>query len=214
MKRITIKRNRFDMKAFLHALHQFSTALGGDGDPMPIEHEEIVYFDTFDLGEALRVDMEEEEDEDETQDEQTDIEIPDGSLERLKAGYRIYGMFGISDGGFSPLLCADKQKIDVANRDDEGEEDDEDQEDQDEERPRRRRTKKHLEQCENTPVDECRTYGFLIALQADTVTIEATCANDMSGDCETETVAEPNLVSEPMRKFARTFLICNTGGKS
>jgi hypothetical protein len=206
MKRITIKRNRFNLKAFLHVLHKFSIAMGGDGDPMPIEHGDIVYFDTFDLSEALRVDMEDEEDE-----AHDDIDIPNDSLKRLEAGYRIYGMFGISDGGFSPLLCADKQKLDLASMDDE---DEEDEENHDEDRPRRRRTKKYLEQCGNTPVDECRTYGYLIALQAGTITIEGTGVNDMSGECELEPVAEPNLVSEPMRKFARSFLIRKTGGRS
>ena len=211
MKRITIKRNRFDLKAFLHALHEFSIAMGGDGDPMPIEHEDIVHFDTFDLREALRVDMNEEDDDEEAQDEQSDIDIPDDSLKRLEAGYRLYGMFGISDGGFSPLLCADQQRIEVEDLADEDE--DEVQEDPDEDRPRPPRTKTYREQCENTPVDENRTYGYLIVLQADTITIEATCVNDMSGDSETEPIAEPNLVSEGMGKFARSFMIPKRGRK-
>ena len=203
MKRITIKRNRFDLRAFLHALHEFSLAMGGDGDPMPIEHDDIVYFDTFDLGEVLLVDMDEEDDDDdEDQDERSDIEIPDASLKRLEAGYRLYAMFGISDGGFSPLICADQQRIDV---EDLADEDEEDEDDQDDDRPRPPRTNKQLERCENTPVDENRTYGYLIALQAGTINIEATCVNDMSGDCEIEPVTEPNLVSDPMRTFARSF---------
>ena len=207
MKQITIKRNRFDLKAFLDALHEFTIAMGGDGDPMPIEHEDIVYYDTFDLTQALRVDMDDKDDDEEAQDEQADIDIPEDSLKRLEAGHRLYGMFGISDGGFSPLLCADQQRIDIEG------EDDEDEDDQDEDRPRPPRTKTHLEQCNNTPVDENRTYGYLIALQGNTITIEATCVNDMSGDCEIEPIAEPNLVSEPMRTFVRSFMIPKRGGK-
>ena len=142
------------------------------------------------------------------EDDEDGIDIPPDSLLRLQAGYTLYAMFAGSDGGCSPLLCADGERIDAIDPD----MDDEDTVDESDSGPRRRRTKKYVEQCENTPADEFRSYGYLIGLTTDSITLEAVCCNDVSGECETEPLSEPNLVSEPMRKFAKAF--CRPATKS
>lgn len=194
MKPLACKRARFRLKAFLKYLHHFNLAAGGEGDPLPIEDGGIVYFDVVELMEVLDADRDE--------GNADDIDIPPDSLLRLQAGYTLYAMFACSDGGCSPLLCADGERIDVIDPD----MDEEDSEYEADSGPHRRRTKKYIEQCENTPADESRSYGYLIGLTPDAVTLEAVCCYDVSGECETETIPEPNLVSEPMQKFARSFL--------
>lgn len=80
--------------------------------------------------------------------------------------------------------------------------------------PRRRRTKKYLEAVENSVADENSSFGFVISLDGDTVEIEGMGMSDVSGECELEPMAEPNLLSDAMRRWVKSFLIPKRGEKS
>lgn len=191
MKQITVKRSRFRLTRFLAALHKFSVQNLGNGNPLPVVCADTVYYDPVDLAEALAAEGEE------------DIDIPDDSLGRLDAGYTLFAMFGAFNG-FDGLDCADGQHVEVPCLDD-------DEEYDEPAMPRRRRTKKYLESVENTTADESTSFGFIISLDGDMVEIEARGMNDVSGECQLEPMAEPNLLSDAMRRWARSFM---TGGKA
>jgi hypothetical protein len=193
-KPMTFKRSRFKLTKFLAALHQFSLQHLGNGDPLPGVSGDIVYHDSVDLAEALSSDLGEEFGD-----------IGNDSLKRLETGVSLYGQFAAFDG-FDGFDCIDGQEVEVPNLDEE-DEDDEPQ------MPRRRRTKKYLEAVENTPCDECTSFGFLISLSGDTVEIEPKAMRDVDGDCELEMVLEPNLVADKMRTWVRSFLFPKRRGK-
>lgn len=194
MKALSFKRSRFRLKRFLDALHKFSVQNLGNGNPLPAVSGDTVYHDPLDLAEALAADGHEEI-----------AEVPGDSLGRLEAGLSLYGQFAAFNG-FEGFDCADGQHVDVPSLDDD--------EDYDEPViPRRRRTKKYLEAVENTTADESSSFGFIISLDGDMVEIEARGMNDVSGECELEPMAEPNLLSDAMRRWVRSFLIPKRGGK-
>lgn len=192
MKPITIKRSRFRLKAFLNALHTFSLEHLGNGNPLPAVTGDTVYHDAVDLAEDLAAEGWEE------------IEIPDDSLGRLKAGLPLYGQFAASNG-FDGFDCADGLHIEVPCLD-------EDEECDVAVMPRRRRTKAFLEAVENTTADECTCFGFVISLNGDSVKIEAMGMSDVSGECELVPLAEPNLLSDAMRRWVRSFMAPKQGG--
>ncbi len=189
MKPITLKRSRFRLKAFLNALHKFSLEHLSNGNPMPAVFGDTVYHDAVDLAEDLAAEGEEE------------IEVPDDSLGRLKAGFLLYGQFAASNG-FDGFDCADGLNIEVPCLD-------EDEECDEAVMPRRRRT----EAVENTTADECSSFGFAISLDGDSVQIEAMGMNDVSGECELVPLAEPNLLTDAMRRWVRSFTAPMGGGK-
>jgi hypothetical protein len=188
MKPLIFKRSRFKLKKLLDDLHRFSTQNLGDGNPLPAVSGDTVYHDPLDLAEALAADGHEEI-----------SEIPGDSLGRLEVGMTLYGQFAAFNG-FDGFDCADGQHVDVPCLDD-------DEEYDEPVMPRRRRTKKYLESVENSVADENSSFGFLISLTGDMVEIEARGMNDVSGECELEPMAEPNLLSEAMRRWLRSFLI-------
>jgi len=194
MKAMTLKRSRFRLKRFLDALHKFSVQNLGSGNPLPAVSGDTVYHDPLDLAEALCADGHEEI-----------AEIPGDSLGRLDVGLTLYGQFAAFDG-FDGFDCADGQHVEVPCLDDD--ESDEPM------MPRRRRTKKYLESVENTTADECSSFGFVISLEGDMVEIEARGLNDVSGECELEAMAEPNLLSAAMRRWVWSFSIRRRGGKA
>ncbi len=116
-------------------------------------------------------------------------------------GLAVFAQFAAFNG-FDGLDCVDGQHVEVPCLDDED----------DEPGLTRRRTKKYLEAVENTTADECGC--FVIWLNGDTVEIEARGMSDVSGDCELEPLAEPNLLSNGMRRWVRSFLIPKRGGKA
>jgi len=151
MKSLTFKLSKFRLTKFLAALHQFSP----DGDFLPGVSDDIIYYDSTDLAEALA--------------EGEDFEmIPDDSLARLQMNLTLFGYFALFNGddGFT---CIDGQEVEVPYLDDE--EDDDDQPSL----PHRRRTKKYHEAIENTTCNECSAFGYVISLDGDTVEIEGTC---------------------------------------
>ena len=185
-KPMTFKRSRFKLAEFLAALHQFSVQHLGNGDPLPGVSGDIVYHDDADLAEALS-------------DEGEDFgDIPDDSLARLNKGLALYAGVAASNG-FDGYDCVDGQEVEVPNLDDEDEDDEP-------VRPRRRRTRRFLMAVQNTPCDECTSFGFVISLTGDTVEIEPKVMRDVDGDCELEPMVEPNLLSDAMRKWVRSFL--------
>lgn len=194
MKPMIFKRSRFKLTKFLDALHRFSVQNLGNGNPLPVVSGETVYHDQFDLAEALA---------DEGQEE---IEIPDDSLGRLRAGLTLYSPYAASNG-FDGFDCADGQHIDVPCLD-------EDEECDEPMIPRRRRTKKYLEAVENSVADENSSFGFVISLDGDKVRIEAMGMSDVIGECELVPMVEPNLLSDTMRRWVRSFLIPKRGEKS
>lgn len=191
MNSITIKRTQFRLKAFLAALERFSLDHYGNGEPLPGVTGNAVYFDAVDLAEAL------------AQDEGFEV-IPDDSLARLELGLPLFGTFALPNG-FGGFDCVDGQEVEVPDLDDE-EEDDEPQV------SRRRRTRQYLEAVANTPCDECTAFGFLVSLIGDKVEVEAKAMRDLDGDCELEMMLEPNLLSDAMRTWVRSFLIPKRGG--
>ena len=193
MKSLIVKRSRFKLAEFLDALHRFSLDHLGDGNPLPGVSGDIVYHDALDLIEALSSDVGEEF-----------TAIPDDSLGRLEMGIPVFGQFAAFNG-FDGFDCVDGHHVEVPCLDDEDDEPG---------LPRRRRTRQYLEAVENTVADECGCFGFLISLVGDKVEIEAKGMNDVSGVCELEPVAEPNLLSDAMRRWAKSFLFPKRGGKA
>jgi hypothetical protein len=191
MNPITIKRTRFRLKAFLNALHQFSLEHLGNGNPLPVVSGDTVYHDALELAEALAAEGGEE------------IEVPDDSLGRLKAGLPLYGQFAAFNG-FDGFACADGQHIEVPSLD-------EDEECDEAVTPRRRRT--FLNAVQNTTTDECTCFGFVISLDGDSVQIEAMGMSDVNGECELVPLAEPNLLTGAMRRWVRSFTAPKGGGK-
>ena len=187
MKAIRIKRSKFRLGAFLAELHRFSVRHLGDGNPLPGVSGDIAYFDPVDLAEALA-----------TEEEEAVGEIPDDSLKRLEMGLTLFGQFAIfnGDGAFS---CIDGQEVEVPCLDD-------DEEDEEPRLPRRRRTKTYREAVENTAADECSSFGFVIFLTGGNVEIEGKAMRDVSGECELEQMVEPNLLSDGMRRWVRSFM--------
>ena len=119
-------------------------------------------------------------------------------------GLPVFGQFAAFNG-FDGFDCVDGHHVEVPSLDDEDDEPG---------LPRRRRTRKYLEAVENTTADECGCFGFVISLDGDTVEIEARGMSDVSGDCELEPMAEPNLLSEAMRRWAGSFLFPKRGVKA
>lgn len=193
MKPITFRRSRFKLAKFLAALHRFSP----DGNPLPGVSDDIVHHDSIDLAEALSSDVGEEFGE-----------IPADSLARLEMGVPVFGYFAVFNGD-SAFDCIDGQQVEVPNLDDEEEDED------DEPRiPRRRRTQRFRSQIENSPCDENTCFGFLLSINGDKVEIEAKGMSDVSGECELEPMVEPNLLSDAMRRWLRSFLFPKRGGKA
>lgn len=195
MKAMTFKLSKFRLKKFLAALHQFSP----EGNPLPGVSGDIVRHDSSDLAEDLSSDVGEEFGE-----------IPADSLARLEMGVPLFGFIAVFTGD-SAFDCIDGQEVEVPDLDDEEEEEDEFEEEP--RLPRRRRTQRFRSQIENTPCDECTSFGFLISLTGDKVEIEPKVMRDVDGECELEMVLEPNLLSEAMRRWARSFLIPKRGGR-
>ena len=197
MTPIIFKRSRFKLTKFLDALHQFSLQHLGNGDPLPVVSGDTVYHDSADLAEALSSDLGEEFGD-----------IGDDSLARLKQGLPLFGQFAAFNG-FDGFDCIDGQEVEVPDLDDE-------EEDEEEEppTPRRRRTKRFLLSVENTPCDECTSFGYVISLTGDTVEIEPKAMRDVDGECELEMMLEPNLLSDSMRRWLKTFLFPKRGVKA
>jgi hypothetical protein len=195
MKPMIFKRSKFKLAKFLDALHRFSVQHLGNGDPLPAVSGDTVYHDSADLVEALSTDLGEESGN-----------IPDDSLARLKQGLALYGMFAASNG-FDAYDCVDGQEVEVPNFDDEDEDDEPTT-------PRRRRTRRFLEMVANTPCDDCTSFGFLVSVSGDKVEVEPRAMRDVDGDCELEMMLEPNLLSDSMRKWVRSFLFPKRGGKA
>ena len=193
MKPIIVNRSRFKLAAFLDALHTFSLDHLGSGNPLPGVSGDIVYHDPIDLIEALSSDAGEEF-----------AAIPDDSLGRLEKGLSIFAQ-GVAFNGFDGFDCVDGQHVEVPCLDDEEDEPG---------LPRRRRTKKYLQAVENTTADECSCVGFVISLGSGTVEIEARGMSDVSGECELVPMAEPNLLSDGMRRWVRSFLFPKRGVKA
>ena len=187
-KPFIVNRSRFKLAEFLDALHRFSLDHLGDGNPLPGVSGDIVYPDAIDLIEALSSDAGEEF-----------AAIPDDSLGRIEMALAVFGMFA-SSNGFDGFDCVDGHRVEVPCLDDE---------DDEPVLPRRRRTA-----VENTVATECVCFGFVISLSSGTVEIEARGMSDVSGDCELEPLAEPNLLSDGMRRWVRSFLIPKRGGKA
>jgi hypothetical protein len=194
MKPMTFKRSRFKLAKFLDALHKFSVQHLGNGNPLPAGSGDTVYHDPLELAEALASEGDEE------------IEVPDDSLGRLEAGLWLYAPFAAFDG-FDGFDCADGQHVDVPCLED-------DEEFDEPAIPRRRRTRAFLQKVENTTADECTSFGFVISLDGDKVQIAAMGMSDVSGECELQPMAEPNLLSEAMRRWVRSFLFSERGGKA
>jgi hypothetical protein len=192
MKPIISKRSRFKLKGFLAALERFSLDHCGNGEPLPGVSGDAVYFDTGNLAEAIA-------------QEEGFEEIPDDSLARLELGLPLFGLFALFNG-FDGFDCVDGQEVEVPYLVDE---------DEDDEPPvsRLRRSRKYLEAVENTTADECTCFGFVISLDGDKVQIDAMGMSDVSGECELQPMAEPNLLSDGMRRWLRSFLIPKRGGK-
>lgn len=193
MKPLIVNRSRFKLAEFLDTLHTFSLDHFGDGDPLPGVSGDIVYPDAIDLIEALSSVAGEEF-----------SAVPDDSLGRLEMGIPVFAAFA-SFNGFDGFDCVDGQHVEVPCLDDEDDEPG---------LPRRRRTRKYLEAVENTTADECGCFGFVISLSGGTVEIEAKGMSDQGGECELEPMAEPNLLSEAMRRWVRSFLFRKHGGKT
>jgi hypothetical protein len=193
MKPMTFKLSKFRLKKFLAALHQFSP----EGNPLPGVSGDSVHHEGFDLCEDLSSDLGEEFGE-----------IPADSFERLKAGLSLFGFFALFDGDTS-FNCIDGQEVKVPDLDGEDE-----YEEEETAMPRRRRTRRFLEMAANTPCDECTSFGFLISLSGNKVEIEPKAMRDVDGDCELEMMLEPNLLSDSMRKWVRSFLFPKRGGKA
>ena len=175
----TMIAKTFDLDGFLHALHSFSLANSGDGIPLPVVHEGTAYYDPSELESELCTD------------------IPDDSTARLKAGYTLFGLFAMYNGD-NGFICADGNEVEVPS-------DDDDEEEKESRQPRRRRTKKYVQLAGRTECDECRGYGYEIALEGDDIIIEPALMCDLSGESEIENASEPNLVTEPMAKFVKRF---------
>ena len=103
MEPLIMSHGRFRLGTFLTALHRFSLAHGGDGNPLPVVVGDLVYHDPVDLDEALA-------------DDERVVEIPDDSLTRLEAGLTLYGQFTAFDG-FAALDSADGKQIKVRGED-------------------------------------------------------------------------------------------------
>lgn len=194
MKPLVFKRSWFKLKKFLDALHRFSVDHLGNGNPLPVVVGDTVYHDPLDLAEVLAAEDEEV------------AEVPADSLRRLELGLALFAQYASFDG-FDRFDCADGQPIEVPCLD-------EDEECDEPVMPRRRRTKKYIEAVENTTPDECTSVGFVISLSGDKVKIEALGMSDVSGECELEPMAEPNLLSDAMRRCVRSFLIPKRGEKA
>jgi hypothetical protein len=192
MNSITIKRTRFRLKAFLNVLHKFSLDHLGNGNPLPVVSCDTVYHDAVELAEALAAEGEE------------DIEIPEDSLGRLEAGLTLFAPYACFDG-FDGLDCVDGQHVELPCLD-------EDDECDEPVNPRRRRTRAYRLKVENTVVDECSCFGFVISLIADKVEIEAMGMSDVSGECELVPMTEPNLLTDAMRRWVRSFKAPKQGG--
>jgi hypothetical protein len=107
--------------------------------------------------------------------------------------------------GFDGFDCVDGQEVEVPDLDDE-EEDDEPP------MSRRRPSKDDLEAVENTTADDCTCFGFVISLSGDKVRIDAMGMSDVSGECELQPLAEPNLLTGSMRRWVRSFMAPKRGG--
>lgn len=192
MNSITIKRTRFRLKAFLNTLHKFSLHHFGNGNPLPVVSGDTVYHDAVELAEVLAAEGEE------------DIEIPEDSLGRLAANLSLFAQFAAFNG-FDGLDCADGQHVELPCLD-------EDDECDEPVIPRRRRTRAYRLKVENTVADECSCFGFVISLTADKVEIEAMGMSDVSGECKLVPMVEPNLLSDPMRRWVNSFMAPKRGG--
>jgi hypothetical protein len=196
MKRLVIPRRRFRLEAFLDALGAFARSRCGYDGPMAVVHGGVAYHDDVELAIALEEDGEIDAGDD----------IPDDPVGRLEEGLTLFGEFTLFDGqgGFE---CADGGTVEVPDLD----EDDEDEEEPRKARPQR--TKNYVEMVGNTQCDECRGYGYLVSLKGDRVAIESALLCDLSGDCEVEPVAEPNLLDGPMTGFVESFVIASGAGE-
>ena len=191
MKPLTFKRSRFKLNGFLAALERFSLDHCGNGEPLPGVSGNAVYFDAFDLAESLA-------------QEEGFEQIPDDSLARLELGLPLFGPFALFNG-FDGFDCADGQEVEVPDLDDEDDE------------PlvsRRGRSKQYLEAVENTTADDCTCFGLVISLSGDKVSIDAKCMSDVYGECELERMLEPNLLSDAMHTWVKSFLVPTRGGKA
>ncbi len=184
MRPIKHKRHRFRFATFLTALHRFSLSHGGDGNPLPAVVGDTAYHDPTELAEALASDAED-----------VVAKIPNDSMRRLEMGLTLFAQFASFDG-FGGLDCADGCRVEVPDFDADDEED---------ETPRRRRTRKYLAAVANTVGDESQSFGFTIMLVGEKVVIEATGMSDAGGECELVPLAEPNLLSDAMRRWVRSF---------
>ncbi len=169
----------FDLCSFLDALHAFSLACGGDGDPLPVVHEGSVYHDATELASELCAD------------------IPDNSRRRLKAGYTVFSVFTqFNDTGYA---CADGSEVEVPSEDEDEEHDDEEDE------PRPLRPTMDAALVAATECDDCRGYGFLVSLTGDEIRVELALICDLDGECELEVLEQPNLLTRPMTDFVERF---------
>ena len=169
----------FDLGSFLDALHAFSLACGGDGDPLPVVHDGSVYHDGTELASELCV------------------EIPDDSRLRLEAGYTLFGLFTqFNDTGYA---CADGSEVEVPSEDEDEEHDNDDDE------PRPHRPTMDAALVAATECDDCRGYGFLISLTGDEIRVELALICDLDGECECEVLEGPNLLTGPMTDFVERF---------
>jgi len=188
MKSLSFERLGFNLTTFLDALHHFSLQHFGSGNPLPAVSGGTVYFDAIDLIEAL-----------ESDEEGQFEEVPDDTLARLELGLPVFGYFALSNGA-GAFDCVDGQEVEVPDLDDEKEDDESEQ-------PRRRRTKKYVKAVSNTTCNENSGFGFLIDLNKDNVEITGYRLSDISGNGELERMEEPNLLSEAMKQWVKSFAV-------
>lgn len=107
MELLDFRRDQFRLSHFLEALHRYSLANGGDGNPLPVVVGDLVLHDPIELAETLADDGEEV------------AEIPDDTHLRLEAGMTVFAQFTQFDG-YAALECADGSRLKV--REDEADE--------------------------------------------------------------------------------------------
>jgi hypothetical protein len=126
-----------------------------------------------------------------------DEDLPDEPLKCLEAGRTLFAMFTAhDDDGFD---CVDGTKITLPDLDG-----DFDVENDEQVEPHAATPEEH-ERVENTNHDDCRGYGYTIALKADTLHINAAIWCDITSECNLEEVQEPNLLDQPMATFVLSF---------
>ena len=106
-----------------------------------------------------------------------DEDLGDDPLEWLQHGHTLFAQLFSGDG--CTYSCADGTEIEVT-------EDDE-------------------ELLDKTYLDDCSTYGFLIQLKKDTVTLRTAVLRDISGECKVEVVKDAGFFEEKMAKFIKSF---------